>query len=450
VTWAPFGRRGTGDADRLRARRALTLGLLALGYSGYYLCRSNFSVALPMIADDLAAQGMARDHARLVLGTIATAGTLAYALGKPFAGGLADFCGGRRNFLAGMVGAIACTLAFAAGGSMPVFLAAWSGNRLVQSLGWAGMVKVASRWCTPSTYGTAMAILSLSYLFGDAVARGFLGLLISRGMGWRAVFITAACTLLGLLAASVWLLKETPTLLGLPEPPADPSSLYGEAGAEVTPPGIVALLGPLLRSPAFGLVCLLSLGLTLLREASNTWMPTYFVEGVGLRAADAASLSGLLPLAGGVSVLLAGYLGDRLGRVGRAAIILIGLAFAGIALAALGLASFRGSFGPPVALAVIAAFLLLGPYSYLAGAIALDFGSKRGGATASGLIDTVGYLGGALAGVGTARVAAALGWRGVFLVLAVVAWLSAAVAAAFLLQQKRPAEVHSRRPDRCA
>src|SRR5215469_4667624 len=153
---------------RFRRRRALTLGLMALGYSGYYLCRSNFSVALPMIADDLAAGGMGRDLARLNLGMIATAGTLAYALGKPFAGALADFFGGRRNFLAGMAGAVAFTLAFAVGGSVPAFMAAWSGNRLAQSLGWPGMVKVASRWSAPSTYGTSMAILSLSFLFGDA------------------------------------------------------------------------------------------------------------------------------------------------------------------------------------------------------------------------------------------------------------------------------------------
>ena len=46
------------------------------------------------------------------------------------------------------------------------------------------------------------------------------------------------------------------------------------------------------------------------------------------------------------------------------------------------------------------AFLLIGPYSYLAGAISLDFGGKRGGATACGIIDGVGYLGGVLAGEG--------------------------------------------------
>jgi hypothetical protein len=41
---------------------------------------------------------------------------------------------------------------------------------------------------------------------------------------------------------------------------------------------------------------------------------------------------------------------------------------------------------------------MIGPYSYLAGAIALDLGGKAGGATTSGTIDAVGYLGEILAG----------------------------------------------------
>jgi phosphonate degradation associated HDIG domain protein len=167
-----------------------------------------------------------------------------------------------------------------------------------------------------------------------------------------------------------------------------------------------ALILPLLRSPAFWLVCALSLGLTLLREAFNNWTPTYFAEGLGLSQADAAGASALFPLFGGLSVLLAGLLGDRLGRAGRAWIILVGLAFAGLGL------------------------LALGPG---------DFGGKQGGGTASGFIDSAGYLGGALAGWGLARASLALGWRGVFFILAGIAWASAAVASVYLLAQRRAA-----------
>ena len=60
-------------------------------------------------------------------------------------------------------------------------------------------------------------------------------------------------------------------------------------------------------------------------------------------------------------------------------------------------------------------FLLIGPYSYLAGAISLDFGGKQGSSTASGFIDGIGYLGGMLAGDSMARMVVSHGWKGAFL-----------------------------------
>jgi hypothetical protein len=37
-----------------------------------------------------------------------------------------------------------------------------------------------------------MGFISLSYLFGDAAARGFMGWLIGHGLGWRGVFLACA------------------------------------------------------------------------------------------------------------------------------------------------------------------------------------------------------------------------------------------------------------------
>jgi sugar phosphate permease len=88
-------------------------------------------------------------------------------------------------------------------------------------------------------------------------------------------------------------------------------------------------------------------------------------------------------------------------------------------------------------LTALIAFLCIGPYSYLAGAISLDFGGKQGSATASGLIDGVGYLGGVLAGNSFASISVAWGWRGAFTVLAGVAWLSSIAAGVYLWNQKR-------------
>jgi sugar phosphate permease len=99
----------------------------------------------------------------------------------------------------------------------------------------------------------------------------------------------------------------------------------------------------------------------------------------------------------------------------------IGLTLATAALIAL--MSVPAGTGPALAplLAIGAvAFCLLGPYSYLGGAFALDFGGRQGSAVASGMIDGIGYIGGILAGTSVTQISSAYGWQGVFVALAVV------------------------------
>jgi OPA family glycerol-3-phosphate transporter-like MFS transporter len=176
------------------------------------------------------------------------------------------------------------------------------------------------------------------------------------------------------------------------------------------------------------------LGFTLVRETFNLWTPTYFTQVVGLNAAAAASKSAVFPLFGGVSVLLAGFLSDRLGGASRANIMFGGLVASAAALVYLAVGNFATSPGLPVVLVGIIAFLLIGPYSFLAGAIAMDFGGRQGSATASGIIDGVGYLGGVLAGDSVARLSTAFGWKGAFAALACVCFVSS--VAAFLYRSE--------------
>jgi OPA family glycerol-3-phosphate transporter-like MFS transporter len=413
-----------------------TIALLALGYSGYYFCRSNLSVVLPDLIRYLTQRGITASEAQVRLGFIASAGTMAYAAGKFISGATADLFGGRRNFLGGMGGSIFFTILFMAGGGFPLFTLAWIGNRLFQSTGWVGLVKVTSRWFSYSTYGTVMAVLSLSYLFGDAACRWIMGLLMAHGLGWRGVFVAAAGSLAVLLAGNALLLRETPEERGLPAPKANPLNVYGtDRKHEDECVGLGAILGPLLRSYPFWLVCVLSLGTTLLRETFNFWTPTYFVQFVGLSSSDAASRSALFPLLGGVSVILAGVLSDKLGLNGRNLVLVCGMSACTVCLVVL--AHTPGHVNPwrPVVFVAMVGFLLLGPYSYLAGAMSLDFGGKRGSATAAGIIDGVGYLAGWISGDTVARVTVHYGWKNAFLALAGVALLTALVALALAIHQ---------------
>lgn len=423
-------------SPRFTVWHGATLALLAFGYSGYYFCRSNLSVVLPDMIQDLTRHGISASEAQVRFGFIASAGTMAYAIGKFVSGSLADLFGGRRSFLSGMTGSILFTTFFLLSGGFPLFTLAWIGNRYFQSMGWVGLVKVASRWFSYSIYGTVMAVLSLSFLFGDAGCRWVMSQLMAHGVGWRGVFVAAAGSLAALLLANVMLLRETPEERGLPAPDANPLNVYaegGQSGAEKV--GLVAILRPLLASFPFWMVCLLSLGTTLLRETFNFWTPTYFVQYVGLSSSDAAARSALFPLFGGVSVLLAGVLSDKLGLNGRNVVLVGGMAASTVCLVLLSRTPGHASQWTPVALVALVGFLLLGPYSYLAGAMSLDFGGKRGSATAAGIIDGVGYLAGWLSGDTVARITVAFGWSNAFLALAGAALLTAVVALVLAVHQ---------------
>jgi OPA family glycerol-3-phosphate transporter-like MFS transporter len=424
---------------RLTRWHVLTVSLLFLGYGGYYFCRSDYSVALPLILAEQVRKGTPANVAQIRMGTIASLGVLVYAIGKFPSGGLADRFGGRRNFLGGMFGSILFTILFMLGGGFPVFTFAWLGNRLVQSLGWVGLVKVTSRWFSYTTYGSVMAVLSLSYLFGDAISRAIMSLLLAHGFGWRGVFGAGAVLLSAILLCNLIFLRDSPQSYHLPLPEENPLNLFSHESAAAQRPGMAAIFRTLLSSYAFWLVCGLSLGTTLLRETFNLWIPTYFTQMVGMTSAQAASGSALFPFFGGLSVLFTGFLSDHLGPEGRSRILFGGLCFSIPALLGLAEVTMHAPRFVPLALVAAVAFCLLGPYSYLAGAMALDFGGREGSATASGMIDGFGYLAGILSGNAMAHLAVAYGWQTMFLVLAGVAGLTSVVGGLALWQQHRRA-----------
>jgi sugar phosphate permease len=436
---------GPSDAGSLRRRQITLIALLFGGYAACYFCRADLAVATPLLVDDLVRRGVSHGDAIVHLGSIASLGVLAYALGKLLLGGLGDLWGGRRSFLLGLGGATVFTLWFGAGSTLPILTLAWIGNRLTQSVAWAGLIKVSSKWFDYSSYGTIIGILSLSYLVGDWAARKSMTALLEHGFGWRGLFFFAAAVAGVFLIANGMLLRESRREAGFVEAAPNPLNLY--AASESRPASLAALLLPLVRSRAFLLVCLLSLGCTIVRETFNIWTPLYLREHLGYSVSHAASESALFPGVGAVSVLLSGWLSDRLGLNGRALLLFLGLAGTAAALVLL-MSAPAGASGALLALVAIstAAFCLLGPYSYLGGAFALDFGGKQAGAISSGIIDGVGYLGAVLAGDPVGRVAVAFGWSAVFMALAIVCALAALGAAALYVLGAQASATRSHLP----
>ena len=417
---------------RLARWQIVTGTALLVGYAGYYLCRSNFAVSIPALVADPAA-----GIDRRAIGVVTSAGVVAYAVGKMVTGVAGDFLSGRALFLGGLFLSVVATVAFSASSGFPLVLACWVANRFVQSAGWAGLAKTAVHWFPARRYGTVMSILSLSYLFGDALGRYVLGARIAAGGTWRGTFLLAAGILAAIGLVDVVLLRASPRDLGLPEPAVSTQNLFGSRGDRSAPEGLRDLLEPYARSGSFWMVCGLSCGMTLIREAFNTWTPTYLVDAHELELGAAAQYSALFPLVGGISALAVGAVTDRVGDGNRVSVIAWSMACCAIALGGLAVGTARHDLRLSLFAICATAVCLLGPYTLLSGAIALDMGGRTGSATAAGLIDAAGYVGGILSGVAVAGLVESKGWATAFGALSAVSSAVLIVAAAYLVEHRR-------------
>ena len=121
------------------------------------------------------------------------------------------------------------------------------------------------------------------------------------------------------------------------------------------------------------------------------WSPVYVRERLGTGTAESAILSSMFDLAGPIGTLAGGYLSDRMFQSKRMPVAIIAL----LSLAVL-MMSFQ--YLPLTRLGIgaglfMTGFLMYIPDSLISGTAAIDFGTKKGASTASGLINGCGSIG---------------------------------------------------------
>jgi OPA family glycerol-3-phosphate transporter-like MFS transporter len=150
------------------------------------------------------------------------------------------------------------------------------------------------------------------------------------------------------------------------------------------------------------------------RSVVDAWWPVYYKEVLG----TAQTTAGYQVTAWGIAI--AGILGgfafgmtsDRVFEGRRAPVISMG--FLGMALA-LGLFALAGQLGLGVpgatASMLLLSFFVNGAHGMIGGAASMDFGGRKGAATAAGLFDGMQYLAGAVTGTAVGAITTRYGWE---------------------------------------
>lgn len=399
---------------------------LFVAYASLYLCRSNLEAAGPLLALE--------GYDKTRFGALLSVATFAYAMGKFAMGAAGDVLGGRRLILAAVGGSVACTLAFSASSTFAALLVFAAANRFFLAGGWSGLVHVVSRWFEPRRHGLVMGVLSASFGMGDALVRPFCGY-VAR-WGWRALFVVNPILMVVIAGGlAISLPKAPPSTSASALTPMEESEQMG------------AVLSRLARNGGFWATTALSALLTFVRMAFLAWTPTYLFEVS--RAAGHVEVSGaivksaIFPAAGVVASVAIGWASDWFGPGRRAPLMAASLVVVAALVLALAHAGVRDPLSAALLIGTIG-FFLLGPYSLLAGAFALDVAGRRGTATATGIIDGAGYLAATASGYVLGTIADRVGWSAVFDVVAAATLAAAAISGAWSVAPSlRQARRHS-------
>jgi sugar phosphate permease len=362
------------------SRAAIQLGCVILGYIGVYLCRKNFAVAVPLLQTSF-------DASKAQVGAIDSYATLAYALGKLFWGPLiVDRIGGKICFFMLLAGVAIFSGVSAFAVTLPMLGACYMANRFCGSGGWESMVKLVPDWFPARHMALALAFLSLSFVFGGVCALLLAGQVAAvSGNNWRAVMGFPSLVLL-MIIVICWMVlrneKKTTSAASAPKVKWRFSRFI-----------------ELVKIPQFWIVCGLSFILTITRETFNVWTVDFLRTNSGghMSSQLAAFLSTPFDAMGALGILLLGWLLDRLSH-GRRNWLLFGI-LAAVAVLVFILPQLAAM---PVWMVVttigLIGFLSYGPYSLLAGVLAVEIKGKDFVATVAGLVDAAGYLAGIVSG----------------------------------------------------
>jgi len=435
----------SGSTVELRHWQRRIFASVWITYFAFYLCRANMPVAKTPL----------RETFRWTdeqIGIIFTAMTVMYAIGQFVNGQLADRFGTRAIATLGIAVSVLMNLAvfavtfFVAPATahpkvvLLAIAAFWSVNGFFQAMGWSPMVRVMAHWFETDRRGRIMGWMGTCYQFGNAFAwllAFFLtGYCVQRwGGDWRAVFWVPAVLFAAVGVYFYWSIRNRPEDVGLP--PVNIERRHEARGAPdgAPHPSIAANAVRTLTNPYLWIIAGSFFMLDVNRYGYINWLPGYMKEAGG--GTSGLSLAGsfmdamkvcVLPLAGSLGAVVAGWATDRF-FAGRRAPVMVAL------LVLLSLVSIVFPFLDPrntAAMTTILAmigFCTYGPHILMVGHAAQDFGRTSGAAGAAGFIDALGYVGASVAGWPAGLLIKHCGYQCMFVALGVAALLGAALAA---------------------
>ncbi|MFC4993824.1 MFS transporter [Rubritalea tangerina] len=383
--------------DGLKSFQARIVILSFLSYFFYYYTRKNLGIATSSMIEE----GFTEE----TIGWIQSGYGILYALGQFICGGLGDKLGARIMIFCGMALSAIASIAIGFFPLTLVLLIAWPLNGLFQSTGWSNNCKLIATWIPHDSRGRVMGIWSLCYVLGSISANVVCGYLVEH-YNWKLSFLVTGFTVLSVAIIQGLFLINRPEQKGF--------TIQRRNGASAENASQKGNFKRMLTNPIILLYGGSYFSLKFIRYTFFIWLPFYFEKRLNYDTDVSAYSSNAFEVGGVIGLLCGGILADKVFSENRGRLAWLGL----IALCA-ALFVFR-NYAHSSYLAVLFSLGAVGLFLYIAdaqvsGTAAQDVAGADAAASATGIVNGLGSVGGALAGIVPIWIKQSYGWDGVFL-----------------------------------
>jgi len=372
-------------------------------YALFYLTRANMSIAIPGIMEEYG-------YSKTMLGTVGSALFATYAIGQFTNGQLGDKFGARKLVTIGIMVSALANIAFGFSTTILMMIVLWAINGYFQATGWPLNIKTLANWLSLKERGKITGLYGSCYQVGNVLSWLLAGYL-AETYGWRFVFWIPAI-IFGFSSVLYYFgIRNSPESIGLPsiEEHKKPSSL-SELKKEKTlrrsenKPldeehlGFGFTLRRTFANPRMWVVGIAFMFLDVVRYGFFVWAPTFLFEVQGAEISIAAYKIMVIPIAGSLGAISAGWATQKYFGSRRAPPVVVMLACLGTLAWLYPRIPVDNWVLGLVCLAAVGYFTY-GPHVIIVAAIPMDFGTRKGASSAAGFIDGLGYVGATLTAI---------------------------------------------------
>lgn len=385
----------------------LVLLSFSLTYLFFYNGRQNINLVMTQMATDLGSSTAA-------LGVVSSSLFWCYAFGQLINGRLGSVFGYKRFIIFGVIGSAVLNVIISFQHSIPLIAVLWGINGFFQSMLWSNGLGVINKWWPKNKRGFSTGLAT--FFSGMAQVVTYLTILLCLELNpdwsWRAAFRLPMIPMVLMIIALIFFFKEDPEKEGF-APLQDVETERDNAIAEeMRKKGFFYPYKVLFSEPKVIVFCLISAIAGIGRYGLLTWVPTYFIEELGLTIKGGIFSSILLPFGQACAMFIFPIITDKLLKGKREPMLIIAA-----------LITFGGMLVFPfIKQQLFASIMLfvLGVFAMVTGVIwtiAGDIGGKAFSSTVVGVFDWAVYMGAALQASLFGFVKDAFGWPAIFIII---------------------------------